>query len=291
MPTPVETLNLSFPPLPQTLLKAIELTHEPDGPAPEDVSLMVERDPAAAARLLRVANSAYYGQDGRIQDVQRAVTVLGAAPVVGLVMSMGIAELRDALDAQTAGPFLNLIRHSIATGYLARHLVQRAPAGLSAGTGGEAFAAGLLHDIGKLALLYNFPQKATALYTHESESAEALRREEAALFGSDHLQTGLHFANRFRLPASLRQVMAGHQGAEGDTDATVLLYAVTAANKAANAMDYAFNQFSARIDLGTDPIWERMMEAQHLGYTSIDEMLSTLSEAEEGLASYVGAVL
>lgn len=288
-PATLDTLNLSFPPLPQTLLRALELTHEAEGPALEDVAEMVEHDPAAAARLLRVANSAYYGQNGRIHDVERAVTVLGAAPVVGLIMSMGVAELRDAIDERMACPFLNLIRHSIATGFLARHLIQRAPdAAATAGKGGEAFAAGLLHDIGKLALLYNFPDEMVVLYEEEAASEEALCSAEKQRVGCDHWEAGLHFARRFRLPASLRQVLSANVDTEDDLLPDVpLLAAITAADAAANVLDHAFNPVHGQ----AEALSACSTEAAALGFGSTDEMAAVLQEAEDDMAGYVGAVL
>lgn len=120
-------LDLECPPLPQTLLEAIQLMERPEPPEPEEVEALLQHDPAAVARLLRVANSAYYGLRGRIGDVRHAIVVLGPPAVVGMVMSMGMLSMKSAFDARTAAPFLNLVRHCAATAYLARLLIQRAP--------------------------------------------------------------------------------------------------------------------------------------------------------------------
>jgi len=119
-PPKLSDLELECPPLPQTLLAAIQLMEQPEPPEPEAVEAMLHVDPAAVARVLRVVNSAYYGVRGQIGDVHHAIVILGPANVLGLIMGMGMLSLKRAFDARTAFPFLTLVRHSVATAYLAR---------------------------------------------------------------------------------------------------------------------------------------------------------------------------
>src|SRR5690554_2241992 len=106
------------PPMPETLLRAIELMIGADVPEVEDVVAMLEHDPAVVARVLKIANSAYYAQRAEISSVRRAVVVLGPGAVVGLAMSMGMAEMKDAFDQGIMAPFMDIVRHSVATGYI-----------------------------------------------------------------------------------------------------------------------------------------------------------------------------
>ncbi len=119
-------LAIQLPPLPKTLLEAVELMNQPQGPEFEQVIDLVEHDPAVAARLLRMVNSAYYGQRRPITSPHRAVMIMGTVPVIGVVMGMSLQQAEVARPAR--GPSVQLIRHSVATAFLARHLLARDPA-------------------------------------------------------------------------------------------------------------------------------------------------------------------
>jgi len=109
----------------------------------DDLSLRIERDPVLCARVLRVANSAYYGQQSSVSTVRRALLVLGlnavraiaAAACIDQILPARVAALPD-LDA--------VLRHSLATALAAETLALKERPAIAA----EAFIAGLLHNMG-----------------------------------------------------------------------------------------------------------------------------------------------
>jgi putative nucleotidyltransferase with HDIG domain len=198
-------LEFKIPPMPHTLLRAVELMNA-DGDVNAVVAL-VESDPAVAARVLRISNSAFAGQRAEIVTIRRAVIVLGPSAVLGLVMSMGMMEMRGAFDDQTATPFLEVVRHSIMTAVVARMMA--ADAGQSGDEQAFAFAAGLLHDLGKLVLLYTSPTQAAPVYRKGLFAGAAIDEEERAL-DTNHLRMGAAAANRLKLPDEMHEVMLSH---------------------------------------------------------------------------------
>ena len=189
-------LAIQFPPLQTTLLEAVELMIQPQGPEFEQVLDLVERDPGVATRLLHMANAAYYGQRRPVSNIHRAVMIMGAVPVTEMVLALSLQQV--PLDRPARLASAHLMRHSMATAFLARHLLARDPAPPRGQPGRkkrqrEVFTAALLHDIGKLVLLYNYPGAASAFYRAASDSskpdAEVLAQERA-LFGHDHGAAG-----------------------------------------------------------------------------------------------------
>ncbi|MDT0633323.1 HDOD domain-containing protein, partial [Rubrivirga litoralis] len=89
--------------------------------------------------------------------------LLGPVTVVGLAAGMGMARLSPLVTARARAVADRIIRHSLASAYLARALVGSDPT-RAALAGGGAYTAGLLHDLGKLVLLHSFPDEAAALY-------------------------------------------------------------------------------------------------------------------------------
>ncbi len=288
----VRVLDLRLPPLPQTLLRAIELSQQPDGPEVKQVIDLIQHDPAAVARVLRIVNAAYYGQRGEITSVRRAVVILGPASVTGIIMSQSVLDIRSALTSASAGAFLNIIRHSIATAFLAQLLFDAGADRNEAES--EAFTAGMLHDFGKLVLLYNYPENAAVLYARPAAPGPELSHlylERQAL-GFDHVEACLHLAQEIKLPASLTMALARHHDYQDLPVAGPerrLVLAVAAANKAANALDYDFNHSMSWEDLENDAIWEEMVASGLFNAPSPSAFFERISDAREQLDAYVEA--
>ncbi|WP_103028211.1 HDOD domain-containing protein [Salinibacter altiplanensis] len=252
-------LDLSVPPFPRTLPRVLELLHEPGFTDPEALTEIVQHDPAATARLLKQINSAYYGLRRSISDVGRAIRMMGTTTAAGSVVSLGMLRMDELADGPVEACFQRFIRHSEATGFLTRSLLDSlspgddgpapgaqlespADAPASAAATGRGFAEGLLHDFGKLVLFYNYPEKAAALYEekrfrdHLQEADD--RTLERFVFGCDHCQAGAYAALELNFPTALVDVVRHHhdpEGATGDASPSVLR-AVRAANLAAKAM-------------------------------------------------------
>ncbi|RMH66713.1 MAG: HDOD domain-containing protein [Bacteroidetes bacterium] len=291
-----EPLKLRFPPLPQTLLEAVQLMDLPGGPDVDQVVKMVERDPMVVSRLLSVVNSAYYGLSRRIEDVRRAVVALGPVSVTGIVMSMNLLEMQTALTPTTALPFLNLIRHSIATAYLARHLVQEDPALQNAADlrdrASGAFTAGLLHDFGKVVLLYSFPEETAALYQPGPDDPPPTPEAERERLGINHLDAWMLLAERIHASDVLTSVVGLHHAcppyAIEDDLVRYLAAVVAAANAGARAMGYALVETDT-VEPADAAAWEALVELS--GYPGPEAMQEAMQEAREGLEGYAASLL
>ncbi|HOX08295.1 MAG TPA: HDOD domain-containing protein [Planctomycetota bacterium] len=143
----------SLPTLPVVIARLTKMLADPDTSV-RDVTRLLAEDQAMTAKILKLANSAYYGFPGQIASVDHAVVMLGFGGVRDVALSASVIELFRASPSQAAelGQLFAPDRfweHSIATGVTCRMLArQRKLADPE-----EAFVAGLLHDIGKLIML------------------------------------------------------------------------------------------------------------------------------------------
>ncbi|SHK30577.1 HDOD domain-containing protein [Rhodothermus profundi] len=278
-------LELECPPLPQTLLEAIQLMERPEPPEPDEVEAMLRHDPAAVVRLLRVANSAYYGLRGRIGDVRHAIVVLGPPAVVGMIMSMGMLSMKSAFDARTAAPFLNLVRHCAATAYLARLLIQQAPR-RGDWRPESAYTVGLLHDFGKILLLYNKPDQALAAF--QPGRGPRTPEEEEAVFGYSLQTITQALALHMKLPEPLfRALMDLYGEGRGDGVAATPGALLRVASLGATWLDYSFDEAIRREDEPLDADWE--LTAQLFNYSNAEAVWQTIAQAREILKNYVDA--
>nr|MBC8360406.1 HDOD domain-containing protein [Candidatus Desulfatibia profunda] len=136
-----------LPPMPQTVLKAREIMANPKSDFKE-LAQLFETDQAIATKILKIANSPYYGYSGKVSSIQRASLVLGHKTLGELITIGGTASL---LGHRLEGYGLDagaLWKHSLAVAFGARIIANNKEPALS----NDAFTSGLIHDAGKLIL-------------------------------------------------------------------------------------------------------------------------------------------
>ena len=189
-------------------------------------------DPVLAARVLRVANSSFYGLPRQVSSIQDAATVLGSRSVRALVLA---AAVTGQFPASALAEF-NLgacWRHGIGTAICARIFAQHA--GLSPDA---AFAAGLLHDIGRVGLATSCPEYYRPVLAFRLERDCPCGEAELAVLGVDHAAVGLSIAQRWNLPEAIQDAVANHHTPR--TDGTLALTGVVhIADVVAHALDLA----------------------------------------------------
>ncbi|MBI4913063.1 MAG: HDOD domain-containing protein [Acidobacteria bacterium] len=200
-----------LPVLPEVTARVLALADAPDSSAKE-MARAVESDPALSVRLLKLANSGFYGQRGHIATPTRAVVVLGFKTIRSLALAVWTHALRSPFsDPQERGLMQVLLAHGLATGVAAGLLAARVQRPLEE----DAFMAGLLHDIGRVALLSQMGPAYRALVLAPAEGAgRALHEAEREVLGFDHRDLGAALMSAWGLPPFLGDVAAGHH--DGD---------------------------------------------------------------------------
>lgn len=171
----------------------------------------ISHDQALTARLLRVANSSFYGLQSRISTINEAVVVLGFRAVRSMVLAVGVSGVFRADQCPGFDP-QSYIRHCVGVGLTARALA------LVTGRNPElAFTGGILHDIGELVLATCFPEqyaKALAYRALHDCTPVAAERD---ILGLDHAVVGGLLADTWRFPPSLYSAVAEHHSPSAAT--------------------------------------------------------------------------
>ncbi|GAP09719.1 protein containing uncharacterized domain HDIG [Bellilinea caldifistulae] len=191
-----------LPPLPQASQRALELMRSPDCNL-SAVADVLAVDQVLSGVVLRVANSAFYGMPNRIATVHQAVVVIGLQALYEIILA---ASLGSFLNRPLPGYELRkgeLWRHSLGVAICARTIAQKRQWKNIE----EFYFAGLLSDIGKLALEKLLRSMVFSL--NEWQSASFLEIERS-YFGIDHAMLGAEMARRWRLPEGLVAVIAHH---------------------------------------------------------------------------------
>lgn len=193
-------------PLPTTVTKALRLIDK-DSASIEEIAAVVSVDQALAARTLKLANSAYYGATHPATTLAQAIAWLGFRRTKNLFLAASYSSL---LGRRLAGYNLGhgeLWRHSVAVATVSQQLAWH----VMAPNPDTAYLAGLLHDIGKLALDQHLKVDWTQLLALVEDSEEhTLIEAEERLLGLNHAEVGGELAAVWGLSAALVDVIAWH---------------------------------------------------------------------------------
>ncbi len=192
-----------LPSLPQVVA---EVLHSFDNENIDVATLVAEisRDQGLAARVLRVANSAFYGLPSRIGSINEAVVVLGFHNVRSLVVAAGIINQFPPAEGKVFDR-TEFWRHAIGTGVCAKVLAARL------GNDSEAaFTAGLLHDIGVLVLDAYFHEDFERALGYCLEQECTFSQAEAAVLGLGHAAIGFEVARQWKFPLPIQQAIRDH---------------------------------------------------------------------------------
>lgn len=195
--------------LPVVAGNVIQLTRNPRASA-RDVGKAISQDPALAARVLRTANSAFYGFPSKITTIPYAIVVLGFNNIRNIVLSTtlrGVIGSKGGSDAFDREAFW---KHSLACGIAARQLAER----LGLKNTEEAFMWGLLHDLGKLVMDMYLAKEYAKVARHAADKGILIRQAEMELLGFDHCAVGSQVAEKWNLPPSLIQAIRYHHDPE-----------------------------------------------------------------------------
>ncbi len=188
-----------LPTLPHVVQKLASMIGRPNISA-EEIGALIEKDQVLSAKVLRLANSPFYGFPSRIASVAHAVVVLGLSVVKGLTLCA------TAFDMMKNAGMNDLWRHSLGVAMTAHIL--GAKAGMK--NPEEVFVGGLLHDIGKVVLYVKWPDVGQQITTATKDSSRSLMDTERELFDVTHADVGGWLATAWHLPTSLREPILHH---------------------------------------------------------------------------------
>jgi len=199
-----------LPPFPWIARKVLQLF----GSGGDDIAIrrlieLIRADASFGSELLRRANSPVYGLRSRISSLQHAVVILGLDTVKTLSMTIGVGAYPKGAPKLTV--LQRCWRHSLTSAILAEELAPHG--GIQPD---QAYTAGLLHDIGRLALLVKYPQPYADLLSAAIDNRFQLMDRERELFDVDHCEAGAWLSQEWGFPEELSQAAARHHDPPAD---------------------------------------------------------------------------
>lgn len=188
----------NLPTLPGIVSKLTRMADDPDTTT-DQMGKLISKDHILAAKLLKLVNSAFYGFPQRISSLSSAIVLLGFNVIKSLIISSSIFELMEDQD-------MELWEHSLGCAVVCSVLAKR----LGVNDPEEVSTAGLIHDLGKVAIKMELPRESEELAAMVKDRKITRLAAERELLGLDHAEVGGWLAKSWNLPSKLVEPIAFH---------------------------------------------------------------------------------
>lgn len=192
-----------------------------------ELEQVISSDPALAAKLLKFANSSYFGFSGKVATIPKAISIVGYKELRNLVIAASVTSTFKGIPAELVDMDI-FWNHSITCGVAARLLTT------NINSRERFFIAGLLHGVGRLVLFSRFPEESATVLSHVRESEDAAVQAERRIFGFTHAQLGAELLKQWKLPPDIWKVVENQfdpmKEKEYQYDASTLNAAIHIAN-------------------------------------------------------------
>jgi putative nucleotidyltransferase with HDIG domain len=195
--------SCEIPSVPMVAMRIVRLVENPNV-AIDDLQDVIMADQALAVRVLRMANSAFYGMRRKVETISEAILAMGFAAIKNLALAVSTRGVYKNFGLLEQKMWEHSIGVSVASGLLARETGIFKPE--------EAVMAGLLHDIGKVIMNNSHPDKFLHLTQRVYEEAVPYARIETGVFGFGHAEAGWLFARKWEFPGFLCDAIRWHHG-------------------------------------------------------------------------------
>jgi len=261
-----------IPTLPQVIAQVQDAIDD-KGSSAQDLTGILESDHAIAARVLRLANSAFLGLSHRVDTIRRAVVILGFDSVHHLALSTAVFDTLSR-QRQFALDAVDFWMHSFGAAKAAQLLSARVS---DVPSHGSCFTAALLHDIGKYLFALVLGEQYRGVVTQAAKSGRPIRVVEKQRLGVTHQEAGGWILDRWRFPPLIVGIVENLHLARtyaGAHRPQIVLVALAAGLSWRAGFGSAGEPGEARLD-------PQLLEALELSADDAGELIEVLQAARE----------
>ncbi len=187
-----------LPTLPVVAGNVLRITSD-DKTSVRDLSEFIRQDQAISNKLLKLANSAYYGLIKKVDNIPRALTVIGFSDVTSLAIGMSVFSSLKLKKTEKVLKMRNLWLHSIGCATAAQELTKITGSNNS----DQIFLNGLLHDMGKVIFAIYFPEDYMSILLDAEKNNQPLHMVEEESFGIDHARMAGYLMEQWNFPDTI----------------------------------------------------------------------------------------
>lgn len=243
----LETLSKikDLPTLPSVILQA-NCALKDETATIEEISNIIARDSSLTSKILRLANSSYYGLSYHVDTLTKAIIVLGFNTVRNLAVTISLSKLFEHASTSSLD-IKRLWLHNLGCAVTSKALAFKKKDSI---LHEKAFIAGILHDIGKLIIYLNLPiEMNTLIETINKQTTMNPLEIERNILNFTHSDAGAYVAEKWHFPTELVDAIKFHHSPESAKDNIELIYAVHAGNEIAKALAFGKSTYEKVRDI------------------------------------------
>ena len=268
----------NLPTLPIIVFEANKLLIDPEA-STSKVSQLIETDQSIAMKILKLVNSAFYGCPSNVNNLSKAIMLLGFNTVRNAILSVSVIEAFARPDKLADFKQDGLWRHSVAVAVVSRKLAELT----RVEEPGNCFVGGLLHDVGKVILSQYFKEVFTKIWTTSKAENLTFYGAEKKAIHIDHAMIGSHLAEKWALPKDLVDTIRYHHDLKEDVGNYHLLVIVHVADLIANNLNPVAKE---AIDITASRMNSEMSEVFTPLLAGISEWYPELKQEIEAACSF-----
>ena len=247
MPTAKVLLNkfTTAKTLPHIAIKLTKLISD-ENSTMQDFEKIIKMDPTLVLRILRGANSPYYGLRQKVNSISRAVVIIGINNLRNMIVTEGLRDIFKGKNSKNAFSRNRLWLHCVAVSICSQMIMERI-FGLN---GEDAFLCGILHDIGMIVEDQTAPDLFYRVCNTYDENSKLITDYEKEIIGTDHCEIGHLLAKDWQLPVDVQEGIQHHHKTMDHVSPSSLTGVIQLAEYIASQLDYtAISGMKAKLSL------------------------------------------
>ena len=235
MPTAKVLLNkfTTAKTLPHIAIKLTKLISD-ENSTMQDFEKIIKMDPTLVLRILRGANSPYYGLRQKVNSISRAVVIIGINNLRNMIVTEGLRDIFKGKNSKNAFSRNRLWLHCVAVSICSQMIMERI-FGLN---GEDAFLCGILHDIGMIVEDQTAPDLFYRVCNTYDENSKPITDYEKEIVGTDHCEIGYLLAKDWQLPVDVQEGIQHHHKTMDHVSPSSLTGVIQLAEYIASQLDY-----------------------------------------------------
>ncbi len=253
----------------------------------KQIAEIIEKDPSITAKILKISNSPLWGFTGRIDNLHRALVLLGLKQVSNIVIAVSMYTTFNKLKPNPEFDREKFWLHSIGTSQIARSLAQK----LGLNFHGEEFVASLIHDIGKIILDQFFTETFVQILQESHEQKKPSLELEKQHLGLTHAQIGAMLLEQWQFPQSIIRAVGFHHNPVAVDSNKDMVATIRLADVMCELWGIGFDEDIQSVDLYSDAGWRTLKQfAPRLAQLDVERFLFEVDKEIEKAKMFIDFV-